>query len=195
MLDLNIYEPTRALVPNSSSITVLEQSPITQFTHLVTFQFRYVVHRQFKGFFTPVVFDVEFGFTESDSDDVSTRNYLYSIAEPFIEGALFMNHTSSFIVDMLKGQEAGFNRKTVLEDIRKEVVDEDKLWYSDWLTPPPTRQSQRIVVYDLDYTLSMLDPQNVVESFPTWIAKKFPKFNEKHIFSSKIVSGYTEKTI
>ncbi len=195
MLDLNIFEPTRALVPNASAVTILDEQPKTEHVHTVIFQFRYVVHRQYKGFFTPVVFDTEFRFCENEIDDHTTRNYLYSLAEPFIEGALFMNHDSTFIVDMLKGQEAGFNRKTVLEDIRNQVVKDDKLWYSDWLTPPPTRQSQRIVVYDLDYTLSMLDPMNVVDSFPEWIAKKFTKFDPAYIHYSSIVSGYTKKTV
>jgi hypothetical protein len=195
MLDLKIYEPTRALIPNASAITILDEEPIAEFRHLVIFQFRYVVHRQHVGFFTPVVFDVEFSFTENEEDDNTTRNWLYSVAEPFIEGALFMNHTSQFIVDMLKGQEAGYNRKTLLEDIRKSVVNEDKLWYSDWMVPPPTRQNQRVVVYDLEYTLSLLDPQNVVDSFPEWVSKHFTKFDPKHIFKSRIISGYTQKTV
>lgn len=195
MLDLKIYEPSRAITPLETPVRVHESLPISDFYYSETFQFRYVVHRQSVGFYTPVFFDVRFNFTETDEDSKATRNGLYTLAEPFVEGALFMNHESPFIVDMLKGQEAGFNRKHVLEDIRKQVVDRDLLWYSDQVTPPPTRQSQRIVIYDLAYTLSMLDPVNVVDSIPEWIKNRFPSFNPAHIFQSEIVAGYTSKTI
>lgn len=194
MLDLNIFEESRVLT--NEPITIIDyETALTEYQYNIALQFRYVVHRQAVGFYTPVVFDVSLDYTENSATDFTTKNCLLTIAEPFIEGALFMNHTSPFIVDMLKGQEAGFNRKTLLEDIQNQVVQQDLLWYSDWGVPPVTRQSQRIVVYDLEYTLSMLDPQNVVESLPIWMQKRFPHFNPNHIFKAQITAGYSKKTV
>lgn len=199
MLDLNLYEPSRSLVENENSLVVFNDPEPVGDNYVLrqqVYQFRYVVHRQHVGFFTPVVFDVLFKWVEINGpNDRSIEVQMNHIAEAFVEGAMFMNHTSHFIVDMLKGQEAGFDRKVEKEKIVIPLTGVNGLWYSDWQTPPITKQSQRIVIYDLESTGSMLDPVNVVSNFRTWIKAKFNRALVEHqLYFGAIVAGYTEKT-
>jgi len=211
MLDLKQYEPTRVLKSLDEPLVVVNNMPPKHVvahdghTHETAYlskednyQFRYVVHRQDVGFFTPVVFDVRLKYVElQGGTDFTTKNKLNEYVEPFVEGALFMNHTSQFIVSMLKGQEAGYNRKTTLEDIRKSIVGKNDLWYSDWQVPPPTLQSQRIVIYDMEQTGSMLDPVNVLKQIPVWVDADLKRSFEgtSSIYYAAITAGYIEKTI
>lgn len=207
MLDLKVYEPFRVIRENEEPKVILNTThnfPTEHgdyyhdriFAYEGTYQFRYVVHRQNRGFFTPMCFDVHFKWVEIEGqDDRHTLNTLNDLAEPFIEGALFMNHVSPFIVDMLKGQEAGFNRKEVLEAIRDKVEGTDEIWYSDWITPPPTKQNQRIVVYDVDTSCSMLSPSCVVTHVIHEVEKvlnRKPGTGYNSIYYAAIVGGYTE---
>lgn len=196
MLDINIYEPTRALSSLPEPLVILDskyEPNGEEVKRNVTYQFRYVVHRQYVGFFTPVVFDVSFDYIEHRGEhDKTTLIALNYIAEAFIEGAIFMNHVSTFIVHMLKGQEAGYNRKEELERIVKKVIGTDSIWYSDWETPSLTQQSQRVVVYDLDHFGSMLDPVNTVKQVISLLSKKL---GGPRIVKAQIVAGYTQKTL
>lgn len=198
MLDLNLYEPSRALVENDTPLVIINEEKQTgprAVERQQVYQFRYVVHRQHVGFFTPVVFDVLFKWVELDGpEDRSVEVQINHLAEAFVEGAMFMNHTSQFIVDMLKGQEAGFNRKLEKENIVVPLTNSNTIWYSDWQTPPITKQSQRIVIYDLETTGSMLDPVNVVNNFRNWVQGKFNRASIFQLYFAAIVAGYTEKT-
>jgi hypothetical protein len=201
-LDIRQYEPSRVWQNLEEPLVVidtLEQIKDTLPENAVhstdSYQFRYVVHRQHVGFYTPVVFDVSFSYWAPFDKPVSTKVALNKIAEPFVEGALFMNHESQFIVDMLKGQEAGFNRKDLKDDIVRSIRSINGLWYSDWGVPPVTRQSQRVVIYDMDATGSMLDPVNVLTNFPAWVANALGKAEFPYIYGAEIVAGYTEKTV
>src|ERR1044072_3264329 len=197
-LDLKVFDPSRVL--SNEPVVVIERKTGLVGPNLAAYQdqyqFRYTVHRQNTGFYTPVVFDVYFEYVEVNGDtDKMTQKTLKDIAEAFVEGALFMNHASNFIVDMLKGQEAGYNRKTVLENIRKEVEGTNKMWYSDWIVPPPTREGNRIVVYDLDHFGSMLDPVNTINQVARLVDERLNRVGKNSITYAKIVSGYTVKTV
>jgi hypothetical protein len=115
------------------------------------------------------------------------------MCEPFVEGALFMNHDSNMIVHFLKGQEAGFNRKDEMQRIHQQVDGTGDFWYSDWETPPITQQSQRIMVYDLEVLGSMLAPQNAVLQFLVHVDKLL-KRPVPSVYYAAIVAGYTTKT-
>lgn len=200
MLDLKQYEPSRVWQNLDKPLVVFDTIADTEFddkfVHVhESYQFRYVVHRQDIGFFTPVVFDVNLYMFEVDSDSRNAKNTLNMIAEPFVEGAIFMNHSSQFIVDLLKGQEAGYNRKHLLEAIVDTVSETNALWYSDWSVPPVTRQSQRVVIYDMEQTGSMLDPVNVLTNIPAWVAAKKGLAAFPNIYRAEIVAGYTQKTV
>lgn len=200
MLDLKQYEPSRVWQNLETPIVVFDKIDELEFHdhfehYHERYQFRYVVHRQDKGFFTPVVFDVGLYMYESNENEHYAKNIFNMIAEPFVEGAIFMNHSSQFIVDMLKGQEAGYDRKILLEDIRKGVKARNSLWYSDWTVPPLTRQSQRVVIYDMEHTGSMLDPVNVLTNIPAWVAAKKGLEAFPNIYRAEIVAGYTVKTV
>lgn len=197
-LDLKVYEPSRRFISEPVLVfdraTTLIGNEMRQAVE--AFQFRYVVHRQNKGFFTPVVFDVVFTYVEVNGpSDRMTEKTLKDIAEAFVEGALFMNHASNFIVDMLKGQEAGYNRKTVLEGIRKQVEGTNAMWYSDLIVPPPTREGQRIVVYDLDHFGSMLDPVNAINQVARLVDERLNRVGKNSIVRAEIIAGYAEKTV
>lgn len=194
MLDLNIYEPSRNL--NQEPLVILETEftvPDKAISKEITYQFRYVVHRQHKGFFTPVVFDLALEYIEyAGGNDRTSLNAINVIVEPFIEGALFMDHASPFIVHMLKGQEAGFNRKEELGKIVNNVHNTNNIWYSDWGTPPITQQHQRIMVYDLNVFGSMLDPVNTVKQFVSLVTANR---GLSIITKATVAAGYTKKTL
>lgn len=205
MLDVRINEPSRFITPLTDTVVILDEEhgfPHDAYHDLiekeVTYQFRYVVHRQAVGFYTPVVFDVKFKYVEIEGEtDSKTFGRMNMFAEPFIEGALFMNHESTFILDLLKGQEAGYNRKEQIEAIRSSVHGTGEFWYSDWMTPPITRQGQRIVVYDKDCACSMLEPKNVVNYYMNLVTKSLKRDDipYKTIYYAAIVAGYTERVV
>ena len=201
MLDLKQFEPSRVWQTPEIPIVVFDKIDQLEFHdhyehYHEQYQFRYVVHRQDVGFYTPVVFDVGLYMYEDSADSRKVKNFMNMIAEPFVEGALFMNHTSQFIVDLLKGQEAGYNRKHILEGIREQVEGQNILWYSDWGIPPLTRQAQRVVIYDMEQTGSMLDPVNVLTNLPAWISAKLGGIADlDNIYRAEIVAGYTQSTI
>lgn len=205
MLDVKIDEPSRRITPLHEPVVILDGEhgfPRDAYPLVVerevTYQFRYVVHRQMVGFFTPIVFDVKFKYVELEGEtDHNTYSMMNRFAEPFIEGALFMNHTSTFIVDLLKGQEAGYNRKEMMDQIIKAVHNTDKLWYSDWMVPPITKQGQRVVIYDLDSACSMLEPQSVIRHFISTVTKSLNRdtIPYKTIYYAAITAGYVEKAI
>lgn len=201
MLDIPFTLPVKNLhhseviVPLTLDIPDALNFPEPQY-HLVEktldVQLRYVVHRQFIGFFTPMVFDVRLTYLETSHDSVATLSKISHYFEPFVEGALFMNHTSSFIISMLKGAEAGIQRQDYMTKLRKLVEGTPDLWYSDWLVPPPTIQSQRIVVYDVETAVSMLNPVDVITYLVNTVNKALhPKFT--FITQASITDGYVEK--
>lgn len=209
MLDLKPFEESRRIAQNNERLSIINDfaayygkdriDPLSVQHVVETYQMRYTVHRQYVGFWTPVIFDVEFRYAKRSPTDQAALRALNIAAEPYVEGAVFMNHTSDFIVDMLRGGEAGVNRKHVVEDIRKNVQGTDNVWYSDMFTPPPTKQSSRLVVYDLDVFGSMLDPINatkrIVERARRLIAAGEGASNIGLLYSAAIVAGYTSKTV
>lgn len=161
--------------------------PYSQTSVPVTVQYplRYTVHRQHVGFFTPMVFDLRLIFHVESVMSAGALYHLNRIVEPFVEGALFCNHDSFAIVEFIKGQNFGFNRKEELESIR-DAIRRGNVWYSDWQTPPITIQNQRIFVYDLATQGSMLDPHNVSK----FIANSFLKAVQLDGLSIFLTGGY-----
>lgn len=121
------------------------------------YQFRYTVHRQFVGFFTPMVYDVEIVLHHDPAYRLAVITAMNSIVEPFVEGALMVDDESFVLTEMLKGQNFGYNRLEELQRIRS-IVKTGKVWYSDWENPPLTIQNQRIFVYNVETHASLLDP-------------------------------------
>lgn len=198
------YDDTRQLNSNPDHHVVKNVAhgfPADSYPHLqertIDAQFRYVVHRQAVGHYTPVVFDVRLYYVELEGNigDISTTNAINRFFEPFVNGALFMNHESPFILDLLKGQEAGYNRKEMIEKIKDEIHGQNHLWYSNWLVPSPTRQNQKVVVYDMDCACSMRDPAHVVsfliELITRYLGRDTLPFHT--IYYAAITAGYTQK--
>lgn len=186
------------IVPEVTINTLDQTIPDTWEKRRINYKFRYTVHRQHVGFFTPMVYDVEFVLSSLPSDVRKALGCLDKIVEPFVEGSLFVNHESSMLVEFLKGQNFNINRKTLVESIRKTVttpVDDEytPVWYSDWITPPPTIQSQRIFVYDMDspHHGSMLDPRNALRFILEWFYNNVTVPAKLHEVS--ITAGYTNK--
>jgi len=164
-----------------------------------SYQFRYTVHRQFVGFFTPMVFDVDFVIAHSPLSASGVKKNLEVIIEPFVEGALMVDQDSFVLVEMLKGQQFGFNRTEELQRIRKIIAD-GGLWYSDWETPPMTIQNHRIFSYDKEKQASLLDPletlkliQYQFEVTTTAPINRTILRDEAVFISAVITDGYCEK--
>lgn len=217
-IDKSTIDGTTDLIPYEEPVEVfsdeqLELKYLGMGWHLYsyTYKFRYTVHRQYVGFFTPMVYDVKFLIAVNPAFKSGVTNMINMIAEPFVEGALFVNHTSSILVEFLKGQSLGYNRVALINDIKTQVTtpwisaDSDysftPVWYSDWSTPPLTIQSQRIFVYDVDNPEhgSMLDPINSIHFINRWMiaANKGMRthnyINAGVITGAWIIAGYKEK--
>lgn len=190
MIDQSVNNSSIVLTPLPTPFWGYISNKIGEPTINLTYPFRYTVHRQHVGFFTPMVFDVSIDIRVSDDLRYAAKKNCDYIVEPFVEGALFCNHTSFAIVEFLKGQNFGYNRKELLEQITKEV-DEGNVWYSDWIIPPPTIQSQRIFVYNSQNILhgSMLSPTSVC----SFVARKFDEMmgDDTFIHNIRITAGYT----
>lgn len=208
-IDQSWLENSTNLVDNSQITYVFNEEtptlPSTWELFTYTYKFRYTVHRQFVGFFTPMVFDVSFRLLQNPEYRNAVKFYMDKICEPFVEGALFVNHDSFALVEFLKGQNFGFNRKTLIETIRKTVTTPSEtmtpVWYSDWDSPPLTIQNQRLFVYDVDNPQhgSMLDPINAVQFIQRYMdyyntGIPYSGFqNHFKMLSSYITAGYTTK--
>ena len=142
---------------------------------LIPLQAQYVVHRQFLGTFTPMVFDADLevsfdlslmgGRTLEDKElsiDAEITKLRYLI-EPFTNGTLFVDIDSPFMVHLLKGQEAGYYRQDIKEELFRRVKNDSELWFSHHESPYRTLQNQRVVCYDVENPKhgSMLDPRQV----------------------------------
>lgn len=160
---------------------------------------RYTVHRQNKGTFTPMTFDFSTSFYGAkdlkNQDDVKSRleKVANTLWRPYLEHVLFMDIDSPFIVEFLKGQNLGFQRKRIMDDIRK-IIAEGKIWYSLNDTPPLTLQNQRVVSYDVNNSShgSMLDPVNVLNHVSNRILQELG-IEGVCVSSHVITDGYTEK--
>jgi hypothetical protein len=132
------------------------------------YNFNYSVHRQFKGRFTPMSFEVMFSFYSENKlyvPDIYKFKYkVDKLLSPYINEALMVDVDSHFFVHMLKGQDQGYNRKDLYDDIINHVKIEGKVWYSHNQIPPLTIQEQHIVSYDVGDPRHgpMRDPTNVV---------------------------------
>lgn len=163
---------------------------------------RYTVHRQSKGTFTPMVFDATSTFAvdlrvEKEVEHVQSllTKAFKDCWEPYVNQALFMDIDSPFIVEFIKGQNLGFQRKDEMDKIRNKIRD-GNVWYSLDDTPPITLQSQRIVSYDVNNRDhgSMLDPLNVLNH----VTKKIlgtVRIDKLFVVSHEITDGYTEKQL
>lgn len=160
-------------------------------------EFRYCVHRQFKGTFTPMVFDLmlKYELNQDDSGEeiteVMAQRQIRRCVRMWTNSALMVDVDSPFFTPLLKGQESGLNRKTIYDEVFYLVKRGGGFWYSHNQVPPVTVQEQHIVSYDVGNPLhgSMLDPANVAK----FVSSLIEDTVAVTVRSCEIVSGMRDK--
>ena len=198
-IDKSTIDETTEIPHFDTPLVVFERENKFENDVAVHYKFRYTVNRQYVGFFTPMFFDVRFTLNISILDYYRrpAETLLDRIAEPFVEGALFVNHSSSMLVEYFKGTNFNINRAEMIQNIRKSVTSPHDLcspvWYSDWAVPISTIQNQRIFVYDVENPQhgSMLDPQNAINFIARWYDAQGSQTTL--LKKGEILGGYTQK--
>ena len=146
------------------------------------FDLNYNVHRQFVGKFTPMSFSILYTVYYDDSIEPADidifKRKVTRLMSPYTNEALMVDVDSHFFVHLLKGQDQGYNRKDLYDDIFKQVKTDGKIWYSHDQVPPLTIQEQYVVSYDVgdERHGPMRDPVNVVKHLTNRINERDASF-------------------
>jgi hypothetical protein len=149
--------------------TNVEQTENTSRLFFMEFDLNYTVHRQFVGKFTPMSFSISYETYYDDSIEPADieifERKVKRLMSPYTNEALMVDVDSHFFVHLLKGQDQGYNRKDLYDDIFSQVKIDGKIWYSHDQVPPLTIQEQYVVSYDVGDPRHgpMRDPINVVK--------------------------------